>query len=374
MDTFKNIFKDHYEEIKYILHPRKAVISNIDRMLICGDPSHGGAFFGCPDCGNLKFVPYTCKSRFCPSCGNMYNQKRSFSISTKLISCIHRHCVFTIPKELRLFFLQHRSLLNELFHSVRDTILRMFYNINKSETFTPGIVCVLHTFGRDLKWNPHIHALISEGGAGNFTPWRVVKHFNYTFLRNSFRKVLLDRLTHRLGVSFKKVKNEMYTKHAEGFYVHAKPNSCTPHKTIKYITRYLARPVIASSRIDDYDGDFVTFHYQRHEDEQRVMEKIPVLSFIKRLIVHIPERHFKMLRYYGLYAKHHKQEKKLLKSISPAKHQFLKQLLDWRQSILLSFGYDPLRCPTCGSSMLVLEVYHKKTALFERYRKVMGYG
>ncbi|MFR8618354.1 MAG: transposase [Anaerostipes hadrus] len=23
---------------------------------------------------------------------------------------------------------------------------------------------VLHTFGRDLKWNPHIHCLISEGG------------------------------------------------------------------------------------------------------------------------------------------------------------------------------------------------------------------
>ena len=49
-------------------------------------------------------------------------------------------------------------------------------------------------------------------------------------------------------------------------------------------------------------------------------------------------------------------------------------LLNWRHSILLSFGYDPLKCPKCGTSMLVLEVYHKKTALFERYRKVMGYG
>lgn len=46
---------------------------------------------------------------------------------------------------------------------------------------------------------------------------------------------------------------------------------------------------------------------------------------------------------------------------------------DWRQSILLSFGYDPLCCSECGTSMLVLEVYHKKTALFERYRKVMKF-
>jgi len=354
MNTLKDIFNDHYEEIKYTLHPRKAVMANIDRMLICGDPNSGGAFFGCGDCGTLKFVPYTCKSRFCPSCGNMYNQKRSFSISSKLISCVHRHCVFTIPEELRPYFLRDRSLLNELFHSVRDA--------------------VLHTFGRDLKWNPHIHALISEGGSGNFTPWCIVKHFDYTFLRNSFRKVLLDRLTSRLGKSFRKVKNEMYTKHSNGFYVRAKPNSCTPDKTIKYIPRYLGRPVIVSSRIDKYDIDSVTFHYKRHENGQLVTETVPVLNFIKRLIVHIPEHHFKMLRYYGLYAKHHKQESKLRKCISPEKRKFLRGTLDWRQSILISFGYDPLRCPKCGASMLVLEVYYKKTALFEQYRKAMEHG
>ncbi len=112
-----------------------------------------------------------------------------------------------------------------------------------------------------VKWNPHIHALISEGGAGNITPWRPVKHFDYNFLRNAFRKVLLEQLTSRIGPSFRKVKNEMYT---------------------------------------------------RHEDNKTVTETIPALGFIQKLIVHIPEKHFKMLRYYGVYAKHHKQEKKLL--------------------------------------------------------------
>ena len=112
-----------------------------------------------------------------------------------------------------------------------------------------------------VKWNPHIHALISEGGAGNITPWCPVKHFDYNFLRNAFRKVLLEQLTSRIGPSFRKVKNEMYT---------------------------------------------------RHEDNKTVTETIPALDFIQKLIVHIPEKHFKMLRYYGVYAKHHKQEKKLL--------------------------------------------------------------
>ena len=295
-------------------------------------------------------------------------------MSCKLISCIHRHCVFTIPEELRPYFLADRSLLDCLFHSVRDVILRMFYKENKSEAFTPGFILVLHTFGRDLKWNPHIHALISEGGTGNHSIWRPFKHFNYSFLRFAFRKVLLEQLTKKVGKHFTKVKNEMYKTHADGFYVRAKPNLCDPNTTIKYISRYLGRPVIATSRIDKYDGDFVTFHYTRHEDDKTVTECIPAMDFIKRLIVHIPEKHFKMLRYYGIYAKQHKHSKKLRKCISPEKKRYLRSIMDWRNSILLSFGYDPLKCPKCGTSMLVLEIYHKKTALFEQYQKAMGYG
>ena len=84
MNTLQAIFTDHYEEIIYTLHPRKTEVENIEKMIHCGDSSHGGAMFGCPHCGNLKFSPFRCKSRFCPSCGNKYNQQRSFSMSCKL--------------------------------------------------------------------------------------------------------------------------------------------------------------------------------------------------------------------------------------------------------------------------------------------------
>ena len=373
-NILQTIFTDYYEYLIYMIRPRKAVIDNVNKLIHCGDYSQGGAIYGCPHCGKLKHVAFRCRSRFCPSCGNKYNQMRSLHMSFKLISCTHRHCVFTIPEELRIFFLNDRSLLNILFHSVRDVVLRMFSDMNKRENFTPGFICVLHTFGRDLKWNPHIHALISEGAAGNFFAWRNINHFNFSFLRLAFHKVLLEKRSDHLGKSFKRLKNELYKKYPDGFYVRAKPNLCTPDITIKYISRYLGRPVIATSRIDDYDGDFVTFHYTRHEDNKTVSERIPALDFIQRLIVHIPEKHFKMLRYYGLYAKHHKQELNLRRCISKEKQRFLLRHCDWRNSILLSFGYDPLCCPGCGTTMLVLEVYHKKTALFERYRKIMRSG
>ena len=105
---------------------------------------------------------------------------------------------------------------------------------------------VLHTFGRDLKWNPHIHCLITEGGYSDDGFWKASHHFNYTFLRNAFRTALLNEMETILGPSFKKTKAKCYTEHKHGFYVYAKPNKCDPTVVTKYIGRYLGRPVIAT--------------------------------------------------------------------------------------------------------------------------------
>ena len=374
MNILQRIFTDYYEEIKYTLHPRSTEMENIDKMINCGDPSYGGAMYGCIHCGNLKFVPFRCHSRFCPTCGNKYTMDRTTSMSFKLVNVTHRHCVFTIDENLREFFLKDRSLLDCLFHSVNSVITRMFLKINKSKNFTPGFIMVLHTFGRDLKWNPHIHCLISEGGYSDDGFWRNVKHFDYTFLRNAFRTALLNEMESKIGSSFKKVKAKCYREHQQGFYVYAKPNLCDPRIVVKYIGRYLGRPVIATSRIDKYDGEMVTFHYNRHEDEQYIEETIPAMEFIQRLIRHIPEKHFKMIRYGGIYARHREIDSKLYRAISKSKHHIYRSFNQWRTAILSSFGYDPLVCPDCQHRMEFLELYfnHQRVSLEEMYEKVMS--
>ena len=374
MNVLQQIFTDYYEEIEYILHPRKTEMENIDKMIHCGDPSFGGAMYGCPHCGKLKFVPFRCHSRFCPTCGNKYTMDRTTSMSFKLVNVTHRHCVFTIDENLREFFLKDRSLLDCLFHSVNSVITRMFFKMNKSKNFTPGFIMVLHTFGRDLKWNPHIHCLISEGGYSDDGFWRNVKHFDYTFLRNAFRTALLNEMESKIGSSFKKVKAKCYREHQQGFYVYAKPNLCDPRIVVKYIGRYLGRPVIATSRIDKYDGEMVTFHYNRHEDEQYIEETSPAMEFIQRLIRHIPEKHFKMIRYGGIYARHREIDSKLYRAISKSKHHIYRSFNQWRTAILSSFGYDPLVCPDCQHRMEFLELYfnHQRVSLEEMYEKVMS--
>ena len=45
--------------------------------------------------------------------------------------------------------------------------------------------------------------------------------------------------------------------------------------------------MIATFRIDKYDGDFVTFHYNRNENDAYVEETISVMEFTERLIRHM---------------------------------------------------------------------------------------
>ena len=297
---------------------------------------------------------------------------------TVLLPCLLRYSIRTIvtvslPLTLNSDIPFSKIEIFFLFKAVQSVIFRLFFKDNKSENFTPGFILVLHTFGRDLKWNPHIHCLVSEGGIGSSGLWRAKTHFNYTFLRNAFRTSLLNLLEEKLGSSFKKVKAGCYLEHKDGFYVYAKPNKCNPKVVTKYIGRYLGRPVIATSRIDSYDGESVTFHYNRHEDNQLVTETIPVMDFIQRLIQHIPEKHFKQIRYYGLYARNRKSDKKLNLAIAKEKQHMFLSFNRWRDCTLSSFGYDPLKCPCCGETMLFLELYHnhQHISLNEMYERTM---
>ena len=156
--------------------------------------------------------------------------------------------------------------------------------------------------------------------------------------------------------------------------VYAKPNLSDSKTVIKYIGRYLGRPVIATPRIDSYDGDTVPFHYNRHEDNKYIVETLPAIDFIKRLIRHIPEKYFKMIRYGGLYARHRKTDEKLYRAISKSKHRICRSFNQWRTAILSSFGYDPLECPNCKHKMELLELYynHKRVSLEELYERAMS--
>ena len=168
--TIKEIFEDWWNKFLESfpnLNIRDVVFSNVSRMLKCKTWDLGYTVFKCPECGDEKVVPHTCKSRLCSSCGSKYNKQRSDSIFSKLFKCKHRHVVFTIPEDLRVYFRQNRKRLDYLFQASSITINSWFKDKYKKKDLIPAFISILHTFGRSLVFNPHIHIILMDGGISN---------------------------------------------------------------------------------------------------------------------------------------------------------------------------------------------------------------
>ena len=288
-----------------------------------------------------------------------------------LINVKHRHIVFTIPEELRKFFGIDRQRLKILPKCAARAVMSWMHSLNKKEEFTPGIVTVIHTFGRDLKWNPHVHMMVTEGGKGNITEWRHIRYISYESLRKRWQKILLDEITNISGNTkeVKLIKNKLYKEKVKGFYVHAKTEIKSAKIAAKYVGRYVGRPAIAESRILKYDGKNVTYKYTRHEDNKVIVETVHVYEFIKRIIRHIPEKNFKMIRYFGIYSRRSKGKVNFIKMIDKRILSIRKSIANWENRILAIAGVDPCKCPNCKNKMRFHDiVYPKYGSMRERLR------
>jgi len=365
--TIKQILKDHWpafvrEMASRGIKIRKTIMHEVEKVIGCQDPKNGFALYGCTECGARLNVPFTCKSRFCNTCGAKYSKDRALSMASKLLDCPHRHVVFTIPEELRKYFAHDRTLLNILFTAAADTIQYRFFQLNKSEDYKPGFISVLHTFGRDLKWNPHIHMILCEEAIGNSGKWKRFSHINYEALRRSWQYCILKLMGEKINTpEFKTLVTELYAKYKNGFYVNAPPVKNFSSQVVSYILRYAGRPVLAQSRIIRYDGKTVTYTYTPHDSTEVVTETLPVFEFIKKLIIHIPEQHFRMIRYYGFYySKNAKYAQYMKRARKMPPHVYNRQKSihsSWRQRILFYFMRDPLKCIECGATLELIELF-----------------
>ena len=240
----KNIFFDNIDYIRKLDASGKArpcILDNVERWLLCHTCYLGFDQFECTDCDNWNIIPHSCHSRFCNACGVKYAKQLAAKATSFCLDCPHRHIVFTIPEELRNWFRQDRTRLNLLFVASRNTISILtnksladklkkkklsdthyiFKDIPVRNEF--GMIATIHTFGRDLKWNPHIHCLIPELIYSlKKDKIKTFHHFNFIKLRKTFQFELIRLIQEAGGLKKPEEKNRLYKDHPKGFYVYAK--------------------------------------------------------------------------------------------------------------------------------------------------------
>ena len=167
--------------------------------------------------------------------------------------------------------------------------------------------------------------------------------------------------------------NRLYTQRKNGFYVHARTKMRSARSAAKYIERYMSRPAIAESRIISWDDKEVKFWYEDSETGKTDTVTKPILQFIGRLVSHIPEKQFKMVRHYGIYARNKRtlcriavklwQLEKLMKEKKihgwegkPVTNKKIR----YRERMIKEFSIDPCKCPLCGSEMELVRIWHPK--------------
>ncbi|QGO82216.1 IS91 family transposase [Piscirickettsia salmonis] len=148
--------------------------------------------------------------------------------------------------------------------------------------------------------------------------------------------------------TFNRFLNREYQKFWKVHFAQPKENH---QHNVDYLGRYIKRPALANARMEHYDGNVVIFRYLDHKTKQQKMKKQSIDDFIDRLTQHIPDKFFKMIRYYGFLSYRTRT------IILPKIYDLVGQTIETYQQVTFTslmksnFNYNPLKCILCGNQL-----------------------
>jgi hypothetical protein len=345
---------------------------NVERMLSCGDIREGYYEYYCQDCGATKKVGFTCKSRLCLRCCKVAVDDWLEQAKRVLFEgVIHRQVVLTVPPALRPLILSGEKELKAYMDAGAKAVKELIEEWRKKRKIRVGIMAVLQLHGRAGNRNPHLHFVVSEGGIDKDGEWRGVNYFDTKKLRKKWQYHAVTELRKAVRGTDREAKwhdklGSMFWKYPTGFDVNCIPESGPVERLVIYLCKYVSSPPISIRRIEEYDGENVTYRYEDHR-KGLVKETISAVEFIGRMIRHLPPKNFRMVRYYGIYARPVREKihalvadalRLLVKRAQQVSRYFAgkegKNPEEYRCKLEERFGERKTRCEKCGSTKMIL--------------------
>lgn len=270
--------------------------------------------------------------------------------SEQLINVPYYHIVFTLPHHLNeLCLVYPKQIYSLLFHAAWQTLNEFGWN-HKHLGAQIGATMVLHTWGSNMSYHPHLHCVVPGGGITLKGKWKEaagkgkflfpVKAMSKVF-RAKFVKALRT-LAQEIGLdNIDLLLDKLFAK---PWVVYAKPPFGGPEAVIKYLARYTHKVAITHHRILNWDARAVTFSYTdyRHANQRKVMT-LPTDEFIRRLVQHFLPKGFPRIRHYGILSSAWK------KRVFP---EAKKTKIDYKE-LWRSKGLAVDQCPYCKIGQLV---------------------
>ena len=343
----------------------------LHRISICRTAALGYHAYRCTDadCGHIKYQYHSCRDRHCPNCGAVKKQQWIEARMQELLPVKYYHVVFTLPHELNPLVMGHRKLLFKLLFDAAAQTLLCFAKDPRYLGAIPGIISVLHTWGQQLSFHPHIHCIVSGGGIVNGNEWKPGTKTSYRFLfpvkamqvvyRTKFLqalKLMIDngKIILPGKTSGKELFNLLYQK---DWVVYAKAPFGGPHAVIEYLGRYTHKVAISNHRICSInDDDTITFDYKDYADNNTKKQMtLSSREFIRRFEQHILPKRFTKIRTYGYLANRdrHYRINEVLKTMKLPLHTGVVKI-PLQLYMAEKYGIDMRECPCCKNKTLQL--------------------
>ena len=303
---------------------QRRVMSAIE---LCRTAALGTHLEQCDRCQYERLCYDSCRNRHCPKCQSLARAQWIEDRQSELLDTQYFHVVFTLPEEIAAIAYQNQEVVYDILFRAASQTLRTIAADPKHLGAEIGFFAVLHSWGQNLLFHPHLHCVVPGGGLspdgdrwvscrpGFFLPVRVLSRL--------FRRLFLEFLEQAFDdhqLHFFSSLHELHDPSAFSAYlaplrpaewvVYAKPPFAGPKQVLDYVGRYTHRVAISNHRLLDIEDGRVQFRYKdyRHDNQQKVMT-LAADEFIRRFLLHVLPDGFHRIRYYGFLGNRYRQEK-----------------------------------------------------------------
>jgi hypothetical protein len=270
----------------------------LQALMACRTNACGVTGYACSQCGESHRIFCSCGNRHCPQCQHHKGRAWLDQRLTRALPGHHFLITFTVPEALRPFMRSHqRASYAALFKASSEAMKKLARDARHIGGDLPGFFGVLHTWGRQLTYHPHIHYVVPGGALSTqdetWHPSRVDFYLPVHALSQIYRAKFRDEM-HRLGL-FDAIPQDVWTL---DWNVNCQAVGAS-EASLKYLAPYVFRVAISESRIVRVAGRTVWFHYRKPGSQRLRTLALDVLEFIRRFLQHVLPAGFMKVRYYG---------------------------------------------------------------------------
>jgi hypothetical protein len=270
-------------------------------LVACRTPARGGHVRECDRCGAVQYSYHSCGNRHCPKCQGARTEQWLDAWQERLPDCPYFFLTFTLPEDLRSLARSHqRVAYGALLRAAAESILQLAGDPGFLGG-TPGLVGVLHTWARDLRYHPHVHFLVTGGGlAEGGQTWRMPRHSRFLMpgrILSALFRAKVRKTLEKAGLltsTPRRVWRQRWVVHVQ--------DAGGGHEVLGYLARYVHRVALPNSRLEHFDGESVRFRYRDSRSQELRRCRLSADEFLSRFLQHVLPRRFVKTRSYGLFA------------------------------------------------------------------------